>query len=80
MDLEELDKVVLFLAAADSLNVEDFAEVGVAFVCNVKEVGLHEGFWRRGLDLEGLEEGFNLGETGVDALDEACWCWGREER
>lgn len=35
MDLEELDEVVLFLAAADSFDVEDFAEVCVASVGDV---------------------------------------------
>lgn len=35
MDLEKLHEVVLFLATADALDVEDFAEVGVVGVGDV---------------------------------------------
>lgn len=35
MDLEEFHEVVLLLPAADALDVEDFAEVGVALIGDV---------------------------------------------
>ena len=44
MDLEEFDEMVLLLAAADALHVEDLAEVGVVLVGDVDQVGLYEGF------------------------------------
>ena len=40
VDLEEFDEVVLFLPAADTFQVEDFAEVGVVFVGDVDQVRL----------------------------------------
>ena len=67
--------MVLFLPAADSLDVEDFAEVRVATVCDVDQVCLDQGFRRRWLDLEGFEEGFYLSKAGVDPFYEAGWCW-----
>lgn len=45
MDLKQLDKMVLLLAAADALEVEDFPEVGVASVRDMNQVGLDKGFW-----------------------------------
>ena len=80
MDLEEFDEMVLLLAAADAFHVEDLAEVGVVLVCDVNQVGLYEGFGGRGVDLDGLEEGFYFGEARVHALYETCWSWGWEER
>lgn len=35
MDLEEFHEMVLFLATADTLHVEDLAEVGVVLVGDV---------------------------------------------
>lgn len=75
VDLEEFDKVVLFLPAADALEVEDLAEVGVVAVRDVDEVGLHESLRRGWVDLDGLEEGLDLGKAVVDALDEAGGGW-----
>ena len=43
MELEQLDKMVLFLSAANALQVEDFAEVVVVAIGDVDEVRLHEG-------------------------------------
>lgn len=42
---EEILKLVLF-CFADALEIENLAEIGVGFVGNVDEVGLHEGFGR----------------------------------
>ena len=40
---EEVEELCL-LCFADSLEIEDFAEVSVGFVGDVDEVGLYEGF------------------------------------
>lgn len=42
MKLEQLNKVVLFLAVADALEIEDFAEVGVVAVTNMDEIRLNK--------------------------------------
>lgn len=67
---EEVDKggLVLF---ADTLQVEDFAEVGVGFVGDVDQIRLHERFWRRGADLQRFEEGVDFAHALVDAFGEA---------
>lgn len=67
--------MVLLLPAADSLDVEDFAEVRVALVCDMDQVCLDQGFRGRWLHLKGFEKGFDFGEAGVDAFYEASWCW-----
>lgn len=72
--------MVLFLATANALDVEDLAEVGVVLVGDVDQVGLDEGLRRRRLNLESLEEGFDLREAGVDALYETRWRGAGEER
>ena len=55
MDGEELDKacVVLF---ADAFQIQDLSEILLRPVRDVDEVGLHEGFGRKGSHLEGFEE------------------------
>lgn len=80
MDLEKFYEVVLVLATANALKVEDFAEIGVVLVCDVDQIGLDKGLGRRRLNLEGLEEGFNLRKAGVDALYETRWRGAGEER
>lgn len=67
MDAEELNQRP-HLGPADALEVQDFAEVGVAAVVDVDEVGLYERFGRGRADLEGFEEGVEAGEGGGDAF------------
>lgn len=59
------------VGAADALEVEDFPEVGVGFVGDVNEVGLDEGFWGMGADLEGFEEGVDFRHCKLGAFNEA---------
>ena len=59
------------LGFAQALEVQDLAEVGVGFVGDVDEVGLHEGFGRRGADLEGFEERVDARHGLGDAFYEA---------
>lgn len=56
---EEVEELRL-LCLADTLEVEDLAEVGVGFVGNVDEVGLDERFGRRRADLQRLEQGIDF--------------------
>ena len=70
MDGEQLEEVGL-LVAADALQLQDAAEVGVGPVGEVDQVGLDEGLGRRGAHLEGLEERVDARHGCVDALDEA---------
>lgn len=80
MELEEFDEVVLFLAAANTFQVEDLAEVVVVAVGDVDQVRLYEGLWWGWSDLEGFQERFDLEEAAVHALDETCWGWSWKER
>lgn len=56
MRLEEVQEVALVLLA-EAFEVEDFAEVGVGFVADVDEVGLHQSFRRGRPHLERFENG-----------------------
>lgn len=71
--VEELDESGLVLFA-DAFELEDLAEIRVGFVADVDEVGLHEGFGRRGPDLERFEERVDLGHALGHALDVPGWC------
>lgn len=75
MGVKEVEEVGLVLLA-ETFEVQDFAEVGVGFVGDVDQVGLHEGFGGGGADLEGFEDGVEarhgLGDTFEVALG-----WGR---
>lgn len=69
----------MFLPAADALDVEDLAEIGIALVGNMHEVGLDESFWGRRANLEGFQDRFNFSEAGIYALDKTGWGWGRKK-
>lgn len=51
MGLKQVNQVGLILLA-ETFEVEDFAEVGVGFVGDVDEIGLHQSFRRGRPDLE----------------------------
>lgn len=80
MELEQLDKVVLFLPAANALQVEDFAEVVVVAIGDVDEICLHEGLRWGWPDLQGFEESFDFGEAAIYTFHEACRGRSREQR
>lgn len=67
---KELDEVGV-VGLAHALEVEDLAEVGVGFVGDVDEVGLHEGFGWRGPHLQGLEERVEPGHGCGDSFEVA---------
>lgn len=73
MGLEEVEEVGLVLFADNALELEDFAEVGIGFVGDMDQVGLHEGFRRRRPHLEGLEDRVETGHGLRDAFDIARW-------
>lgn len=71
VDGEQLEEVGVVLFG-NALEFEDALEVGVGAVADEIEVGLDESLGRGRADLEGLEEGVDLGHRLVDALDVAC--------
>lgn len=68
------------MAVANTLEIEDLAEVVVVAVRDVDQVGLDESLGWRWADLEGFEESFDLEKASVYTLDEACRGWSGEER
>lgn len=73
MSLKEVEEVGLILFAGNALEFEDFAKVGIGFVSDMDKVGLHQGFRRRGPDLEGLEDRVETGHGLRDAFDVPGW-------
>ena len=71
--MEEFEEVGMVLLA-DALELEDFSEVGVRFVGNVDEIGLHEGFRGGRPHLERFEDGVQACHGLRDAFN-VVWGW-----